>query len=80
MNQAFSESAVMAGRNLCNKLWNISRFVEQVVSEDSSSSEPVSLSSSKDSDPAQPEDAPQKTKSYNREHGGGLDLSGVDGV
>ena len=41
MNQAFSESAVMAGRNLCNKLWNISRFVEQVVSEDSSSSEPV---------------------------------------
>ena len=41
MNQAFSESAVMAGRNLCNKLWNISRFVEQVVSEDSYSSEPV---------------------------------------
>ena len=41
MNQAFSESAVMAGRNLCNKLWNISRFVEQVVSEASSSSEPV---------------------------------------
>lgn len=63
MNQAFSESAVMAGRNLCNKLWNISRFVEQVVSEASSSSEPVSLSSSKDSDPAQPENAPQKTKS-----------------
>ena len=44
MNQAFSESAVMAGRNLCNKLWNISRFVEQVVSEDSSSSEPVEYS------------------------------------
>ena len=63
MNQAFSESAVMAGRNLCNKLWNISRFVEQLASEASSSSEPVSLSSSKDSDPAQPEDAPQKTKS-----------------
>ena len=63
MNQAFSESAVMAGRNLCNKLWNISRFVQQLASEDSSSSEPVSLSSSKDSDPAQPEDAPQKTKS-----------------
>ena len=63
MNQAFSESAVMAGRNLCNKLWNISRFVEQLASETSSSSEPVSLSSSKDSDPAQPEDAPQKTKS-----------------
>ena len=44
MNQAFSESAVMAGRNLCNKLWNISRFVEQVVSEASSSSEPVKYS------------------------------------
>ena len=44
MNQAFSESAVMAGRNLCNKLWNISRFVEQVVSETSSSSEPVEYS------------------------------------
>lgn len=33
MNQAFSESAVMAGRNLCNKLWNISRFVQQLVEE-----------------------------------------------
>ena len=66
MNQAFSESAVMAGRNLCNKLWNISRFVEQLASEASSSSEPVSLSSARlrlASDPAQPEDAPQKTKS-----------------
>ena len=49
MNQAFSESAVMAGRNLCNKLWNISRFVEQVVEEadGSSSSEPVNLSSAR---------------------------------
>ena len=68
MNQAFSESAVMAGRNLCNKLWNISRFVQQLVEEadGSSSSEPVNLSSAKlrpASDPAQPEDAPQKTKS-----------------
>ena len=33
MNQAFSEGAVMAGRNLCNKLWNISRFVQQLVDE-----------------------------------------------
>ena len=47
MNQAFSESAVMAGRNLCNKLWNISRFVQQLVEEEdgSSSSEPGDLSS-----------------------------------
>ena len=96
MNQAFSESAVMAGRNLCNKLWNISRFVEQLVEEadGSSSSEPVNLSSARlqpcfgpgsagkgssedeaiglirqlpytteNMDSAQPEDAPQKTKS-----------------
>lgn len=31
MNQAFSENSVIAGRNLCNKLWNISRFVQSVV-------------------------------------------------
>lgn len=49
MNQAFSEGAVMAGRNLCNKLWNISRFVQQLVEEadGSSSSEPVNLSSAR---------------------------------
>ncbi|MCL1839649.1 valine--tRNA ligase [Candidatus Saccharibacteria bacterium] len=31
--QAFSESKVVAGRNLCNKLWNISRFIQQMVDE-----------------------------------------------
>ena len=33
MNQAFSEQSVVAGRNLCNKLWNISRFVDELVGE-----------------------------------------------
>ena len=31
MNQAFSENSVIAGRNLCNKLWNISRLVQSIV-------------------------------------------------
>ena len=37
MNQAFSENSVIAGRNLCNKLWNISHLVQSIVdkSEDS---------------------------------------------
>ena len=33
MNQAFSEQSVVAGRNLCNKLWNISRFIQEIVDE-----------------------------------------------
>ncbi|MDO4742310.1 MAG: valine--tRNA ligase, partial [Candidatus Saccharibacteria bacterium] len=28
MNQAFSENSVISGRNLCNKLWNISRLIQ----------------------------------------------------
>ncbi len=32
-NQAFSTSKVVAGRNFCNKLWNISRFIEDKLGE-----------------------------------------------
>ena len=35
MNQAFSENSVIAGRNLCNKLWNISRLIQSIVDEKS---------------------------------------------
>jgi len=40
--QAFSESKVIAGRNLCNKLWNISRFIQQMVDENEDSSSSLS--------------------------------------
>ena len=33
VNQAFSTSKVIASRNLCNKLWNISRLIQQLVDE-----------------------------------------------
>ncbi len=32
-NQAFSTSKVVAGRNFCNKLWNIARFIEGKLAE-----------------------------------------------
>lgn len=31
MNQAFSENSVISGRNLCNKLWNLARFIQDLV-------------------------------------------------
>jgi valyl-tRNA synthetase len=31
INQAFSTSKVVASRNLCNKIWNISRLVQDIV-------------------------------------------------
>ena len=34
MNQAFSENSVISGQKLCNKLWNISRFIQGVVDEE----------------------------------------------
>ena len=36
LNQAFSENSVIAGRNLCNKLWNVSRLIQSIVDEDES--------------------------------------------
>jgi len=33
VNQAFSTSKIIASRNLCNKLWNIARFVQQLIDE-----------------------------------------------
>lgn len=32
-NQAFSLSKIVAGRNFCNKLWNIARFTESKISD-----------------------------------------------
>ena len=39
-NQAFSMSNVLAGRNFCNKLWNIARFTEDKLGDDYSPSAP----------------------------------------
>lgn len=33
-NQAFSEDRVVTGRNFCNKLWNIARFIENNLGDD----------------------------------------------
>ena len=38
MNQAFSENSVVAGRNFCNKLWNLARFIDSLVEESQSGS------------------------------------------
>ena len=35
MSQAFNENSVISGRNLCNKLWNISRLIQSIVDEES---------------------------------------------
>ena len=43
-NQAFSVDRVIAGRNFCNKLWNIARFVEHTLGENYHPSKPVAKS------------------------------------
>ncbi|MDR0957159.1 MAG: valine--tRNA ligase [Candidatus Nomurabacteria bacterium] len=32
-NQAFSTASVIAGRNFCNKLWNIARLVQKIIAD-----------------------------------------------
>ena len=54
MNQAFSEQSVVAGRNLCNKLWNISRFIQDIVDETESSAVAPKRSSSLSSQVSSP--------------------------
>ncbi|MGB3023853.1 MAG: valine--tRNA ligase [Candidatus Saccharimonadales bacterium] len=42
-NQAFSAASVVAGRNFCNKLWNMARYVESKVDNfDDRSPQPIS--------------------------------------
>jgi len=43
-NQAFSSDRIIAGRNFCNKLWNIARFIENKVGDSFQPGEPVAKS------------------------------------
>ena len=42
-NQAFSTAKVVAGRNFCNKLWNMARFIEPHLESTTGSAEPKSI-------------------------------------
>ena len=43
-NQAFGQDRIIAGRNFCNKLWNIARFIENKLGDDFQPSTPVAKS------------------------------------
>lgn len=43
-NQAFSVDRVIAGRNFCNKLWNIARFIEHKLGDNYQPGRPVAVS------------------------------------
>lgn len=43
-NQAFSIDRIVAGRNFCNKLWNIARFIESKLEEGYTPSTPTPVS------------------------------------
>ncbi|MBR3256860.1 valine--tRNA ligase [Candidatus Saccharibacteria bacterium] len=44
MSQAFSEESVISGRNLCNKLWNVSRLIQTWVDEAENKNDVLSTS------------------------------------